>query len=71
MKKGDLVNSVNANERWESPGIIIKGPYGFVETVKSRWDGKVVESRETKAVDVLVGRRVISKLSIEKLELVG
>ena len=75
MKKGDLVNFnedyVEAIENtWQSPGLIIKGPYGTLETVRSRWDGKVVESRETKVVDVLVDHQIILKLPIEKLKVI-
>ena len=71
MKQGDLVNLIDDNARWLSPGIIVKGPYGAVTIEKSRWDGKVIESRETKVVDVLVGTRVISKFPIENLKIVG
>jgi len=68
MKKGDLVMPVIPTDLWSTPGVIIKGPYGFVEKVKSRWDGKAMLTNETKVVDVLLDVEIISNIPIEKLK---
>ena len=82
MKKGDLVildaypdflveegAHTLLPDRREHPGIIIKGPYGSINAVRSRIDGKVVESIETKVVDVLFGKRVVTRIPVENLKL--
>ena len=81
MKKGDLVildaypdflveegaDRLSPNRR-DDPGIIIKGPYGSINAVRSRIDGKVIESVETAVVDVLFGKRVVTRIPIENLK---
>ena len=82
MKKGDLVMldvypdflveegaHTLLPDRREDPGIIIKGPYGSINAVRSRIDGKIVESIETKVVDVLFGKRVVTRIPVENLKL--
>ena len=68
MDKGDLVMPLNEDELWDAPGVIVRGPYGHVEKVRSRWDGKALELSETKVVDVLLGSRVYKKIPIENLK---
>jgi hypothetical protein len=82
MKKGDLVvldvypdflveegaHTLVPDHR-NPPGIIIKGPYGSINAVRSRVDGKVVESIETKVADVLFGKRVVTRIPVENLRL--
>ena len=82
MKKGDLVvldvypdflveegaHTLLPDNRTQ-PGIIIKGPYGSINTVRSRVDGKVMESIETKVADVLFGKRVVTRIPVENLRL--
>ena len=68
MNKGDLVIPVSSPDQWDAPGVIIKGPYGFVEKVKSRWDGKAILTNETKVVDILLGTEILSQIPIEKLK---
>ena len=68
MNKGDLVEFKDPGDSWTSPGIVIKGPYGSVDSKRHRIDGKVVLSSETKVVDVLFKDRVFSKIPIENLK---
>ena len=82
MKKGYLVKldvypdflveegAEQLDRRRNEPGIIIKGPYGGINAVRSRLDGKIVESVETKVVDVLFGKRVVTKIPIENLKVI-
>ena len=83
MKKGDLVvldvypdflvedgAHTLLPDRRDEPGIIIKGPYGGINATRSRFDGKVIESVETKVVDVLFGKRVVTKIPIENLKVI-
>ena len=82
MKKGDLViidvypdflveeGAERLQQHSNEPGIIIRGPYGSVNAVRSRHDGRVVESVETKVADVLFGKRVVTCIPIENLKVV-
>ena len=73
MRKGDLVEFIDPEgfiPASQVPGMIIKGPYGHVSPVRTRYDGKVALSTETKFVDVLLNNQVLSKIPIENLRVV-
>ena len=70
MNKGDLVTPTQSNMTWDSPGVIIKGPYGHVQKVKSRWDGRAILTSELRVVDVLVGTEIFKQIPVEKLEVI-
>jgi len=67
MHKGDLVQSNRKDSEWDQPGVVIKGPYGHVEKVKERWDGRALFSNETKVVDVLIGTDIYSHIPVKDL----
>ncbi len=66
MSRDDLVQLKEAP--WESPGIVIRGAYGAILPVKTRWSGKVLVSTETLVVDVVVGTKVYCKIPVENLK---
>jgi hypothetical protein len=69
MKKGDLVVFIDPGDSFRDvAGVIIRGPYGSVEKVESRWDGKTLVSKETKVVDILLKEKVYAKIPIENLK---
>lgn len=71
MNKGDLVEFIDPGwGDWTAPGLVIKGPYGSVNSKRHRIDGKVVLSSETKVVDVLFKDRIFSKIPIENLKVI-
>jgi hypothetical protein len=53
---------------WEQPGVVVRGPYGHVEKIKERWDGRVLLSNETKVVDVLIGTDIYSRIPVKELK---
>ena len=69
MNKGDLVVSCDefGDNALPGPAVIIRGPYGSIEAVQRRWDGKTTMSKETKVVDVLLNSKIYSKIPIENL----
>ncbi len=76
MIKGDLVELVEPDTVWKktdlatTPGVVIKGPYGTVKKIKSRWDGRAMITRECRVVDVLVGTKIFSQIPVENLAVV-
>jgi hypothetical protein len=70
MKKGDLIIFVDPTIDFQNiVGVIIKGPYGCVKKVKSTWDGKTLESKETIVVDALFKNEVLNKIPVENLSI--
>ena len=70
MKKGDLIVFIKPPFDFQNiVGVIIKGPYGRVKKVKSTWDGKVLESKETIVVDALFKNEVLDKIPVEDLSI--
>lgn len=65
MKRDDLVQL--KDNPWESPAIVIRGPYGAVLPLRTTWEGKTLVSTETLVVDVLVGTKFYSKIPVENL----
>jgi hypothetical protein len=68
MTKGSLVVFEAIDEAGlphPVPGIVIKGPYGYI---LSGGSSKIV--RETKVADVLFGARLIKKIPIQSLRVI-
>jgi hypothetical protein len=82
LKKGDLVvidtypdflvedGAHSLTNHYHEPGIIVRGPYGGINIKRSRLDGTVTESVETRVADVLFGKRVVTQIPIENLKVI-